>query len=79
MEQQTKFNIGDKVCFVGVVLDAEYEYDTVSGVIITKNGEVQYDISDSGDLSCLFFESELVPYEHKESIEKVMQRKNGVA
>lgn len=78
MEQQTKFNIGDKVCFVGVVLDAEYEYDTVSAVILT-NGEVQYDVSDKGDLSCLFYESELVPYEHKESIEKVMQRKKEVA
>jgi hypothetical protein len=72
MEQQAKFNIGDKVCFVGVVLDAEYEYDTVSAVILT-NKEVQYDISDSGDLSCLFYESQLIPYGHKESAKKAIQ------
>lgn len=71
--ENTEFKVGDRVCFVGVVLDADYDYDTVSAVIFTKDKEVQYDISDSGDLSCLFYESQLIPYGHKESAKKAIQ------
>ena len=71
--KKAEFNVGDKVCFVGVVLDADYDYETVSAVIFTKDKEVQYDVSDAGDLSCLFYESKLIPYEHKESAKKAIQ------